>query len=113
MTSSRMRQRTFLVLGLLACLLIAGVGSYYASSHPDGLEYVAESTGFGDSAEDSAASDSPIADYQVRGVENSRLSGGLAGLLGVGIMALLSTGLFWLVRRRGSHDEPADSRSRS
>ena len=50
-----------LVLGLLACLLIAGVGSYYASSHPDGLEFVAESAGFSDSAKDSAASDSPIA----------------------------------------------------
>ena len=111
MNGSGMKQRTFLVLGLLACLVIAGIGSYYASSHPDGLEFVAESTGFGDSAEDSAVSDSPIADYQVTGVDDQRLSGGLAGLLGVGIMALLSTGLFWLVRRRGSHDEPADSRS--
>lgn len=114
-----MKQRTFLVLGLFVCLLVAGVGSYYASSHPDGLEYVAESTGFSDSAEDSATSDSPLADYSVAGVANSRLSGGLAGLLGVGTMALLSTGLFWLVRRRGSHHdvaddaaaEPADSRS--
>lgn len=106
-----MKQRTFLVLGLLVCLAIAGIGSYYASSHPDGLESVAESTGFSDSAEDSAVADSPIADYQVKGVESTRLSGGLAGLLGVAIMALLSTGLFWLVRRRGSHDEPADGRS--
>lgn len=96
-----MKQRTFLVLGLLVCLLVAGVGSYYASGHPDGLVYVAESTGFSDSAEDSAASDSPIADYEVKGVENPRLSGGLAGVLGVAIMALLSTGLFWVLRRRG------------
>ena len=42
---------------------IAGVGSFYASSHPDGLEYVAEQTGFLDSAEDSATADSPFADY--------------------------------------------------
>ena len=35
-------------------LLVAGVASYYASSHPDGLEHVAEQTGFIDSAEDSA-----------------------------------------------------------
>ncbi len=111
MKDSGMRQRTFLVVGLLACLLIAGVGSYYASSHPDGLQFVAESTGFSDSAEESAASDSPIAGYQVKGVEDSRLSGGLAGLLGVGIMALLSTGLFWAVRRRGRHDEPTDGES--
>lgn len=106
-----MKQRTFLALGLLVCLLLAGVGSYYASSHPDGLEHVAETTGFLDSAEDSAVSDSPLADYQVKGVDDDRISGGLAGLLGVAVMALLSTGLFWLVRRRGTDDEPADGRS--
>lgn len=104
-----MRQRTFLVVGLLLCLLVAGVGSYYASSHPDGLEHVADSTGFGDSAEDSAVADSPLADYQVTGVDGERLSGGLAGLLGVAIMAALSTALFWGIRRRRSDDDPADS----
>ncbi len=103
-----MRQRTFLAVGLLLCLLVAGVGSYYASSHPDGLEHVAASTGFGDTAEDSAVADSPLADYQVRGVEQDRLSGGLAGLLGVAIMALLSSALFWGIRRRRGD---ADSRS--
>ena len=40
-----MKTRTFLALGLLVCLLVAGVASFYASSHPDGLEYVAEKTG--------------------------------------------------------------------
>ena len=103
-----MRQRTFLAVGLLLCLLVAGVGSYYASSHPDGLEHVAASTGFGDTAEDSAVADSPLADYQVRGVEQDRLSGGLAGLLGVALMALLSSALFWGIRRRRGD---ADSRS--
>lgn len=104
-----MKQRTFLGLGLLLCLLIAGVGSHYASGHPDGLEHVAESTGFIDSAEDSAVADSPLADYQVTGVDDERLSGGLAGVIGVAIMGVLSTGLFWGLRRR--RDEPADSRS--
>ena len=102
-----MRQRTFLALGLLVCLLLAGVASYYASAHPDGLEHVAEQTGFIDSAEDSATSDSPLADYQTVGVDDARISGGLAGVIGVVVMLVLSTGLFWVVRRR----EPADSRS--
>lgn len=105
-----MKQRTFLGLGLLLCLLIAGVGSYYASGHPDGLEHVAQSTGFSDSAESSAVADSPLADYQVMDVDDDRLSGGLAGVLGVAIIAVLSTGLFWGLRRRRD-DEPADSRS--
>lgn len=109
-----MRQRTFLALGLLVCLLVAGVASFYASSHPDGLEYVAEQTGFLDSAEDSATADSPLADYSTRGVDDARLSGGIAGVVGVVVMLLLSSGLFWTLRRRqdtaGSEDH-ADSRA--
>jgi cobalt/nickel transport protein len=100
-----MKDRHFFAVALVVCLLVAGVASYYASAHPDGLEYVAEQTGFIDSAEDSATSDSPLADYQTSGVDDARLSGGLAGVIGVAVMLVLSTGLFWLVRRR----EPADS----
>jgi cobalt/nickel transport system permease protein/cobalt/nickel transport protein len=103
-----MKQRTFLALGLLVCLLVAGVASYYASSHPDGLEYVAEQTGFLDSAEDSATADSPLADYSTRGVEDERLSGGLAGVIGVVVMLLLSSGLFWTLRRRQDTADPAE-----
>lgn len=90
-----MTRRSFFAAAVLLTLLVAGVASYYASSHPDGLEYVAAETGFGDSAEDSAAADSPLADYQTRGVDDERLSGALAGLAGAGLVALLGGGLFW------------------
>lgn len=100
MSRPRVSRRTVLVVGLLVSLLVAGVVSFYASSHPDGLEYVAEKAGFLDTARDSAAADSPLADYSVRGVEDERLSVGLSGVVGVVVMALLSTGLFWLLRRR-------------
>src|SRR3546814_8212288 len=73
-----MKSRTVLVTLLVVSLLLAGVASFYASSHPDGLEHVAEKTGFLDSGEDSATADSPLADYGVEGVDNERLSGGLA-----------------------------------
>ncbi len=101
-----MSRRGFFWAFLLAALLVAGVGSYYASSHPDGLEYVAEQTGFLDSAEDSAVADSPLADYQTSGVDDSRLSGGLAGVIGVLIVLLLGGGLFWLLRQRASEPDP-------
>ncbi|MCD6640428.1 MAG: PDGLE domain-containing protein [Nocardioides sp.] len=100
MSRPRVSRRTVLVVGLLVSLLVAGVVSFYASSHPDGLEYVAEKAGFLDTARDSAAADSPLADYSVRGVEDERLSVGLSGVVGVVVMAVLSTGLFWLLRRR-------------
>lgn len=95
-----MTRRAFFAAAVLLTLLVAGVASHYASSHPDGLEYVAAETGFGDSAEDSATADSPLADYQTRGVDDERLSGALAGVLGVGLVALLGGGLFWTLRGR-------------
>ncbi|MDT0184559.1 PDGLE domain-containing protein [Microbacterium sp. ARD31] len=101
-----MSTRRFFAVALVVSLLVAGVASYYASSHPDGLEYVAEQTGFLDSAEDSATSDSPLADYQTSGIDDDRLSGGVAGVVGVLVMLALSTGLFWVIRRREPRDAP-------
>lgn len=104
--ADRRGRRRFLLVALLVTLLIAGVGSYYASAHPDGLEYVAEKTGFLDAADDSAAADSPFADYATAGVDDARLGGGLAGVLGVLVVLGLGTALFWALRRRD--DAPPD-----
>jgi cobalt/nickel transport system permease protein/cobalt/nickel transport protein len=101
-----MSRRAFLVAGLLVTLLVAGGASYYASSHPDGLEHVAEQTGFLDSAEDSPTADGPFADYSTRGVDDERVSVGITGVVGVAVTLLLAGGLFWALRRRG--DDPAD-----
>jgi cobalt/nickel transport protein len=107
--SRRPGNRAFFVAFLLVSLLLAGVASYYASAHPDGLNYVAEKTGFIDAETTHASSDSPFAGYSTTGVDDDRLSGGLAGVVGVLVMLVLSTGLFWGLRRR--RDESADSRS--
>lgn len=102
-----MRNRTLFVVALLTALLVAGGVSYFASSNPDGLEYVAEKVGFADAAEDSPTADSPLSDYQVKGVENDALSGGLAGVLGALVVLVLAGGLAWVVRRRGSGSDPS------
>ncbi len=104
----------FFALALLAIVLVAGVASYYASSHPDGLEFVAGRTGFLDSAEGHASDDSPLADYRTRGVDDERLSGGLAGVLGAGIVLVAGGGLFWLLRGhdRDDSDRSANARAR-
>lgn len=104
-----MRTRTFLLAGLVVALLLGGVASYYASSNPDGLEYVAEKTGFLDSADDHAAADGPMADYAVKGVEDERLAGGLAGVAGIVITLLLAGGIALAVRRRGPADAGDDA----
>lgn len=93
------RGRTLWIAGLLLALLVAGVGSWYASSAPDGLEWSAEEAGFGDTAEDSVTAGSPLADYQVDG-EESRLSGSAAGVVGVVAVLGVAGTLTWAVRRR-------------
>ncbi|QNP72182.1 energy-coupling factor ABC transporter permease [Streptomyces roseirectus] len=90
--------------GLAASLLLAGVVSFYASANPDGLEKVAADKGLDTKVEEHAAADSPLADYGVKDVENARLSGGLAGVIGVSVTVVAGTGVFWAVRRRRAED---------
>ncbi len=87
-------------VGLAVALVIAGFVSFYASSHPDGLEYVAHQAGFGHTEKASAANDSPMAGYHTKGVSNARLSGGIAGVTGTLLVLGAGGGLFWVLRRR-------------
>lgn len=95
-----MSRRTVLWVGLALALLLAGLVSFYASSSPDGLEKVAGDKGFLESADDSATADSPLADYGVAGVDNERLSVGVAGVIGVVVTFVLAGGAFVLLARR-------------
>jgi cobalt/nickel transport protein len=88
-----------IILGFAASLVIAGGISYYASSQPDGFEKAAGEIGFLDTAEESPLKDSPLAEYGVAGVENERLSGALAGVIGVGATAGISFVIFYGLRR--------------
>lgn len=106
-----MRTRSFVIGALVAAFLLAGVASFYASTHPDGLEYVAEETGFLDSADDHAAAEGPMADYAVKGVDSPRLSGGLAGVIGVVVTLVLAGGIGYAVRRRRPGAEPSSAQT--
>ncbi|WP_369139719.1 PDGLE domain-containing protein [Modestobacter versicolor] len=106
------RTRTVVLVGVVVALLIAGVGSWYASSSPDGLEATAAEQGFDGTARDSVTADSPLADYATDGVEDPRLSGGLAGVAGVLLVLALAGGLTLVLRHRSSGaptDVEADS----
>ncbi|OIJ24055.1 PDGLE domain-containing protein [Nocardioides luteus] len=95
----------WVALGIaVVALLLAGVVSYYASANPDGLEYVAGKTGFLDRASEHGAADGPLAGYGTKGVDDARLSGGLAGVIGTVVVLVVAGGLVLLVRRR-----PTDS----
>lgn len=96
-----MSRRAFFWTGLAVVLLLAGVLSGYASAAPDGLERVAEQMGFADTARGSATADGPLAGYRTRGIDDARLSGGLAGVVGALAVLVLAGGLAFVVRRRG------------
>lgn len=107
----RVSTRALLVAGLAVTLLLAGFVSFYASSHPDGLESVADKVGFSQTAREHAGSSSPFADYGTQGVSNQRLSGGVAGVVGVLVVALVGGGLAWALRRRSPSDTDRESES--
>ena len=96
----KVSNKKFYLGGLLVSFLLAGVVSFYASSHPDGLEKVADEIGFIENAKDPATAGSALADYGVAGVENERASVGIAGVIGVAATGAVATGLFIYLGKR-------------
>ncbi len=101
--------RKLWITGLVTSLVLAGFVSFYASASPDGLEKVAHDKGIDKKEEKHAASDSPLADYGVKDISDARLSGGLAGVIGVGVTVVVGSSVFWVVRRRRTAAEAAES----
>lgn len=100
--------KVLVLAGLLVALVLAGVVSFYASSSPDGLNRVAEDQGFSHTQRKHASDTSPFAGYGTRGVEDKRLSGGVAGVAGSLVVLALAGGLALVVRRRGGSSEDPD-----
>ncbi len=84
---------------LLVSGVLAGGVSYFASSHPDGLNKVAIDLGFAENEKESVTSGSALADYETAGIENSALSRAIAGITGVVATGLVGTGLYLYVRK--------------
>ncbi|MEV6834950.1 energy-coupling factor ABC transporter permease [Streptomyces sp. NPDC051133] len=103
--AARTSRRTLWATGLVTSLVLAGFVSFYASASPDGLEKVAHDKGIDKKEEKHAASGSPLADYGVKDVSDARLSGGLAGVIGVGVTVVAGSAVFWAVRRRRGADD--------
>lgn len=97
-------RRTVWITGLVTSLVLAGFVSFYASASPDGLEKVAKDKGIDQKAEKHASEDSPLAGYGVKDISDARISGGLAGVIGVGVTIVAGTGVFWALRRRRTAD---------
>lgn len=102
--AARTSRRALWVTGLVTSLVLAGFVSFYASANPDGLEKVAHDKGIDKKTEKHASAGSPLADYGVKDIPDARLSGGLAGVIGVGATVVAGSAVFRAVRRRRGTD---------
>lgn len=102
--AARASRRKVWAVGLVTSLVLAGFVSFYASSSPDGLVKVAKDQGIDKNTKKHHTGDSPLAGYGVKNISDARLSGGLAGVIGVGVTAVAGSGIFWAVRRRRTAD---------
>lgn len=93
------RRRGLIGVGLGVALLVAAFLSPFASSSPDGLERVAQETGFADTARETPADRSPFAGYGVRGIGTDPVATAVAGVLGVGITFGIGYGIVRMRRR--------------
>lgn len=91
----RVSTRAFTIGALITAALLACVASLWASAQPDGLEFVAESSGFLGTAQDGVAAAGPFAGYGAVFVSNPWLSVATAGMIG----CTVTFGAAWLVGR--------------
>jgi cobalt/nickel transport protein len=89
----------FVAAGLIVALVLAFFVSPSASGDPDGLDKVAIDRGFADTETDPALGDAPTAGYEVRGVDDDRMSTGLAGVIGVAVTFAVAGGVMLIVTR--------------
>lgn len=109
---SRVKLPAFIVAGLALALILAFLVSPRASSEPDGLNRVAIDEGFAGQEQSHDLEDSPVAGYRVEGVDDDRLSTGLAGVIGVTVTFAVAGGVFLVLRQaqrrraRTAHPRP-------
>jgi cobalt/nickel transport system permease protein len=89
---------------VVSILLIAGVLSLFASTFPDGLDWVAKTQGFEKLAANiRVITPTPFADYQIPGLR--KIGTSIAGLTGSGICFGIAFGLAQIVKSRGEWAE--------
>lgn len=90
-------RRNEILLGLLAALSVAVLISPFASSLPDGLEWVAERLGFIEKSEVAPVISSPIPDYAFPGIKNEKLATSFAGAIGTTLVFAAGYGVAKLI----------------
>lgn len=100
LADTKVKTRTFVIGGAMVALVFATVVSQFAVDNPDGLERVAEDTGFISSGADHALADFIFADYATAGISNETLSLAIAAVVGSFVTLAVAAGMFLAVRDR-------------
>lgn len=100
LADTKVKPRIFVIGGVLVALVFAAVVSQFAVDNPDGLERVAEDTGFISSGSDHALADFIFADYATAGISNEALSLAVAGVVGTVVTLAVAAGIFLAMRER-------------
>lgn len=96
-----MRRTVFILCAVGVALALATIVSPWASSHPDGLEKVAEQQQFLDSARQAGVQQqAPAPDYAFPGVSDGSAATAAAGFTGTLLVLAAGTAIGLLVVRR-------------
>lgn len=98
-----MDRKKFFWLMLAITVTVAAFLSPFASSYPDGLERVAEDTGFIE--RESELFSAPVPDYLFPGVENEAVGTSLAGIAGALLTLGAVMGIGFLLSQPGRSQE--------
>ncbi len=108
-TPSRVAVGSFVAAGVAVAVALVVFVAPFANPNPDGLERVAENTGFLDTAQDHPIG-GPLADYGVAGIDNPWIGTAVAGLIGTGITFAAGMLLVGIVRRLRQREQVPASR---
>jgi hypothetical protein len=92
--------RKTIILALIISIAVVVLAAAFASSHPDGLEWVARRLGFLGQAEEASSVSAPMPDYTISAIKFPFWSSLAAGTIGVGAVFLVTYLIGRLVRRR-------------
>jgi cobalt/nickel transport protein len=100
-------KRKWIVMAIIT-LVVAGIISYFSSSHPDGLQRVAEDHGFMDKAKKPTWT-AWISGYELPGIGIPIVKVGLAGIIGATLLFFVLYGLTAKQTRRKEEDHVGEN----
>lgn len=89
-----------IMMTLILCIIFAAIASLIASSHPDGLEWVAERLGFLSTGEGEEVMVSPMPGYLMPWIKNEYISSITTAAIGTFFVFIIILGLGKLIKKK-------------